>query len=54
MGEFRKPSGWLVPVPLTKAMPSARANSVAISFASQASTSNIASSSICCDAAGLA
>ena len=54
LGDDRKPSGCDAPVPLMNATPSARANSVAISLASHFSTSNIASSSICCDAAGLA
>src|SRR3546814_15244624 len=48
------PLGVLTPVPFTKAAPSAFANSIAISLASQPSTSNCASSSIAGDAAGLA
>jgi hypothetical protein len=54
LGDVRKPSGCATPLPFTNAIPSARANSVAISLASHASTSNIASSSICWEAAGLA
>ena len=54
VGNVRKPFGRLTPVPPTNAAPSARANSVAISPDNQASTSNAASSSMNCDAAGLA
>jgi hypothetical protein len=46
--------GRLTPDPETKAAPSALANSVAISCASQLSTSKAASSSIAWLAAGLA
>ena len=54
VGAVRKPLGWLTPLPLMKAAPSARANSIAISSASQVSRSNAASSSMDWLAAGLA